>query len=156
LVSVSPTTSGFYRVLIGGGTLALYLLFTRRRLELSRTTITVLLSAAIFFALDLWFWHRSINYIGPGLATLLAGMLFLHQRPRRNQVIAIPLAGVGLALIVGLAAAGYGCRSRGGISRHPHACRCGLANQLRHSVPLQWHTGNHLLTLNQTRRPNHC
>lgn len=112
LVSVSPTTSGFYRVLIGGGTLALYLLFTRRRLELSRTTIAVLLSAAIFFALDLWFWHRSINYIGPGLATLLAnfqvffmmlaGMLFLHQRPRRNQVIAIPLAGVGLALIVGL------------------------------------------------------
>lgn len=112
LVSVSPTVSGFYRVLIGGGALALYLIFTRRRLGLSRRSWAILLLAAVFFALDLWFWHRSIGYVGPGLATLLgnfqvffmmlAGVVFLHQRPRPIQLIAVPLALAGLALIVGL------------------------------------------------------
>ena len=91
LVNVSPTVSGFYRVLIGGGALALYLLFTRRRLELSRRSFVILLLAAVFFAADLWFWHRSIGYVGPGLATLLgnfqvffmmlAGVVLLQQRP---------------------------------------------------------------------------
>jgi drug/metabolite transporter (DMT)-like permease len=112
LVSVSPTVSGFYRVLIGGGALALYLIFTRRRIGLSRQTVAVLMLSAGFFALDLWFWHRSIGYVGPGLATLLgnfqvffmilAGFLFLHQRPHARQLIAVPLALGGLTLIVGL------------------------------------------------------
>lgn len=68
--------------------------------------------AAIFFALDLWFWHRSILYVGPGLSTLLAnmqvfvmmaaGVLFLGQRPTLRQVVAVPLAIIGLAMVVGL------------------------------------------------------
>ena len=112
LVSVSPTVSGFYRVLIGGGALAIFLLVTRRRLALSRRTLLVLLAAALFFAADLWSWHRSIGYVGPGLATLLgnfqvffmtlAGCLLLGQRPAARQLIAIPLALLGLALIVGI------------------------------------------------------
>ena len=112
LVSVSPTSSGFYRVLIGGLALAAYLVFSGRRLQLSRRTWQILLLAAVFFALDLWFWHRSINYIGPGLSTLLAnfqvfimaaaGMILLQQVPRPMQLAAIPLAFFGLALIVGL------------------------------------------------------
>jgi drug/metabolite transporter (DMT)-like permease len=71
----------------------------------------LLLAASVFFALDLWFWHRSINYIGPGLSTLLAnfqvffmmiaGIVFLRQIPRPAQVIAVPLALLGLVLIVG-------------------------------------------------------
>jgi len=112
LVDVSPTVSGFYRVLIGGGALAIYLIVTRRRLDLSRTAAAILMACALFFAADLWFWHRSIDYIGPGLSTLLgnfqvffmmlAGVLFLHQRPNARQLIAVPLALTGLALIVGL------------------------------------------------------
>lgn len=112
LVSVSPTVSGFYRVLIGGGALALFLIFTRRRLELSRRSLAILMLSAIFFAMDLWFWHRSIGYIGPGLATLLgnfqvffmmlAGVLWLKQRPPGRQLLAVPLAVGGLALLVGL------------------------------------------------------
>jgi drug/metabolite transporter (DMT)-like permease len=112
LVSVSPTVSGFYRVLIGGGALALYLIFTRRRLELSRQSMAILLLGAGFFAMDLWFWHRSIGYVGPGLATLLgnfqvffmmlAGAVLLRQRPNVRQWIAVPLAVGGLTLIVGL------------------------------------------------------
>ena len=95
LVSVSPTASGFYRVVIGGGALALYLLVTRRRLGFSRRSIAILTLSAVFLAMDLWFWHRSIGYVGPGLATLLgnfqvffmmiAGAVLLHQRRRPSR-----------------------------------------------------------------------
>lgn len=112
LVDIPPTVSGFYRVLIGGGALALFLLFTRRRLDLSRSALIILFASALFFATDLWVWHRSIDYIGPGLATLLgnfqvffmmlAGAVLLHQRPHPRQLIAVPLALFGLALIVGV------------------------------------------------------
>ncbi|MCJ7590428.1 MAG: DMT family transporter [Woeseiaceae bacterium] len=111
LVDVAPSTSGFYRVLIGGTALVIYLLATRRRLHLSKRAWWLLIVAAVFLALDLWFWHRSINYIGPGLSTLLAnfqvffmmiaGIVLLRQTPRPAQIIAVPLALVGLALIVG-------------------------------------------------------
>ena len=84
LVSVSPTTSGFYRVSIGTVALALFLLFTGRRLALSGRAWAILMLAAVFFALNLFFWHRSILYIGPGLATLLANF----------QVFIMMLAGV--------------------------------------------------------------
>ncbi len=112
LVSVSPTTSGFYRVLIGGAALAVFLAFSGRRLDLSRRNWGILAVASVLFALDLWFWHRSIQYVGPGLSTLLANfqvfiMMFaaaflLRQAPTRLQVVAVPLAFVGLVMIVGI------------------------------------------------------
>ena len=102
LVTVSPTTSGFYRVLIGGGALAVFLLVTGRRLDLARRTWVILFLAAVFFSLDLWFWHRSIQYVGPGLATLLAnfqvfvmmfaGVVVLRSAPTRLQLVAVPIA----------------------------------------------------------------
>jgi drug/metabolite transporter (DMT)-like permease len=111
LVSVSPTTSGFYRVFFGGAALALFLVITGQRLQLSKRVWLILILSCVFFALDLWFWHRSINYIGPGLSTLLAnfqvffmmlaGVLILGQRPRPIQIVAVPLALVGLGMIVG-------------------------------------------------------
>lgn len=112
LVSVSPTTSGFYRVAFGAIALVLYLLLRRRSLKFPLVMWGMLAIASVFFALDLWFWHRSINYIGPGLSTLLAnfqvfimtiaGFVLYRQRPNSSQLIAIPLALAGLALIVGL------------------------------------------------------
>ncbi|MCH9693494.1 MAG: DMT family transporter [Gammaproteobacteria bacterium] len=111
LVDVSSTTSGFYRVLFGSAALVTYLLLTRKRLQLSRNAWIMLLIASVFFALDLWFWHRSINYIGPGLSTLLAnfqvfimmlaGIVLLRQIPTTKQMVAVPLALIGLLLIVG-------------------------------------------------------
>ncbi len=112
LVDVSPTTSGFYRVFFGGLALAIYLLATRRSMALSRRVWIALAAATLFFSADLWFWHRSILYIGPGLSTLLAnfqvfimmfaGIVFLKQKPHARQIVAVPLAILGLALIVGL------------------------------------------------------
>lgn len=111
LANVSPTTSGFYRVAIGGAALAVFLAFTGKRLNLSKRSWQILLASAVLFALDIWFFHRSISFVGPGLATLLsnfqiffmilAGMLLLGQRPSVVQMIAVPLALTGLGLIVG-------------------------------------------------------
>lgn len=111
LADVSGTTSAFYRVLFGGIALVVYLMATGKRLELSPRAWKLLLVASVFLALDLWFWHRSILYIGPGLSTLLAnfqvfimivaGVVLLRQKPSLLQVIAAPLALVGLAMIVG-------------------------------------------------------
>lgn len=112
LVSVPPTTSGFYRVLFGGAALAIFLIVTGRKLAFTRAAWIAVVGSAIFFALDLWFWHRSILYIGPGLSTLLAntqvffmmaaGIVFLRQYPSVRQLVAIPLAIVGLAMVVGI------------------------------------------------------
>ena len=112
LVDVSATTSGFYRVFIGGVALGLYLLVARKPLQFSRRVWQLLGLAAVFFALDLWLWHRSIIYIGPWLATLLAnfqvfvlmlaGIFVLRQKPTATQLLAIPLALAGLGMIVGL------------------------------------------------------
>lgn len=111
LANVSPTTSGFYRVAIGGAALAIFLAMTGKRFQLSRRSWQILSASAVLFALDIWFFHRSINLVGPGLATLLsnfqiffmllAGMLLLGQRPSIVQLIAVPLALIGLGLIVG-------------------------------------------------------
>lgn len=112
LSSVGPTSSAFYRVAIGGAVLALLVLLAKAKLSRSPAPLLLLAGAALFFALDLGFWHRSILAIGPGLSTLLAslqvffmaaaGFVFLGQKPARNQILAIPLAIAGLACIVGL------------------------------------------------------
>ena len=112
LVSVSPTSSGFYRVAIGSVTALLLLVLARQKLRLSRRAWLLVGLAGAFFSLDLFFWHRSIIYIGPGLSTLLAnfqvfimmfaGIVLLRQRPAATQLLAVPLAVVGLTMIVGL------------------------------------------------------
>lgn len=111
LSDVAPSVSGFYRVVFGSLALVTYLVVTRRGLHLSRRTWILLIVASVFFALDLWFWHRSILYVGPGLSTLLAnfqvfimmiaGIVLLRQIPSAMQLIAVPLALFGLAMIVG-------------------------------------------------------
>ena len=112
LVDVSSTSSAFWRLAIGGLVVAAYLLLSRRRLQFTTRVWQVLALAAVFLAADLWFYHRSIQYIGPGLSTLIAnfqvffmaaaGVVILRQPPTLRQLVAIPLALAGLALIVGV------------------------------------------------------
>jgi drug/metabolite transporter (DMT)-like permease len=112
LVSVSPTTSGFYRVAIGSATVVLIMILARQRLRLSGRAWVLVGFAGAFFSLDLFFWHRSIIYVGPGLSTLLAnfqvfimmfaGVVLLRQKPSATQLFAVPLALLGLAMIIGL------------------------------------------------------
>ena len=112
LVDVAPTASAFYRMLIGGIALTVFIAATGRSFRFNRVAFVAIVSAAVFFALDLWFWHRSVLYVGPGLSTLLAnfqvfamtavGIIFLGQRASVWQLVAIPVAMVGLALVVGV------------------------------------------------------
>ncbi len=112
LVDVSATASAFWRLAIGGIVIAAFLVAARKRLDLPARIWSVLVLAASLLAADLWFYHRSIQFIGPGLATLLAnfqvfvlaaaGFVVLRERPGARQLIAIPLALLGLSLIVGV------------------------------------------------------
>jgi len=111
VLSVPPAVSAFYRLLFGGGFLLLYVLATKRLLSKALTGLLAIFLAAAFFAADLWTWHRSIIYVGPGLATILAnfqvfflalaGVLFFGERWRWQLMIAIPMALLGLGMIVG-------------------------------------------------------
>ncbi|MFB3064612.1 MAG: EamA family transporter, partial [Gammaproteobacteria bacterium] len=111
VLSVPPTVSAFYRLLFGGGFLLLYILATKRSLARALTGLLAIFLAAAFFAADLWTWHRSIIYVGPGLATMLAnfqvfflalaGVLFFGERWRWQLMVAIPMALLGLGMIVG-------------------------------------------------------
>ncbi|MBU1187846.1 MAG: DMT family transporter [Gammaproteobacteria bacterium] len=114
LVDVSPSTSGFYRMLFGAGGLLLLLLLVPRWREQARRQLLLgwgwSALAALLFALDLWLWHRSIVRVGPGLATLLAnfqvfvmtiaGVLLFRERPGLRFFCALLLAMLGLWLLL--------------------------------------------------------
>ncbi len=112
LMEVPPTMSAFYRTLIGGLILLVLVLAQRRKLVPGRRAFFILALAGALFAGDLWVWHRSIDYVGPGLATLLgnfqvfvlalAGILFFGERMSWRLAVALPTAVAGLALIVGV------------------------------------------------------
>jgi drug/metabolite transporter (DMT)-like permease len=112
LAHVTPTVSAFYRVFFGGIFLMAILLARRERLWKGWPCLWLSLLAAIFFALDLYTWHRSIAYVGPGLATILGnfevflvpavGVLLYGERMTLRFVLSVPLAVTGLFMIVGL------------------------------------------------------
>ncbi|MEO1035180.1 MAG: DMT family transporter [Pseudomonadota bacterium] len=112
LADVAPTTSAFYRVAIGGAALVLVLLAIRQRPRFSTAVYAGLVLTGVWFTADLWFWHRSIRDVGPGLSTLLAslqvcfvtliGWLVFRERVLFRQWIAIPMALFGLSLVVGV------------------------------------------------------
>ena len=122
---VGPTMSGFYRMGFGGLMLlgGLVALGQWRRLRLAE--VGWLLVPGTAFAVDLVMWHRSILYVGPGLATLLgnfqvflmalAGWLIYRERLAWHFLAGIVLAFVGLYLLVGLDWSAVGAQYRLGV-----------------------------------------
>ena len=111
VADVAATTSAFYRMVFGSLALAA-LLATRPRMRAGfghGWAGSALIAA--FFTADMWFWHRSILYIGPGLSTLLAnfqvfvlaavGVLWFRERFGLRIAAAIALAFGGLWLLFG-------------------------------------------------------
>ncbi|MCP4665018.1 MAG: DMT family transporter [Deltaproteobacteria bacterium] len=125
LAHVGPTAAGFYRMLFGGMILWAAALVRRERLWHGFNHFLQLFICSIFFSLDLAFWHRSVYYVGPGLATLLAnfqvfflagfGILALGERPTWKTALSVPLAVAGLYLVVGINWAGLGSQYKIGI-----------------------------------------
>ena len=111
LVSIEPTVSGFYRMLFGSIALFIIYLIKNNENPLRKNVSKFIVLGAIFFSLDLWFWHRSIIYVGPGLSTLLANfqililpflaLIFFNQKTQRIQIFSIFLGLLGLFLITG-------------------------------------------------------
>ena len=112
LVDTPPTASAFWRALIGGLVLSAWVGLRGIPLLPPARACLGLAAAGTCLALDLTLWHQSIVLVGPGLATLLAnfqvffmalaGSMLLRERLGGAILIAIPLALVGLALVVGL------------------------------------------------------
>jgi drug/metabolite transporter (DMT)-like permease len=112
LAHVTPTIAGFYRVFFGGILVLIAALWKREITWRGWQHIMLGFLSGFFLALDLFFWHTSIQYIGPGLATLLGnfevflitavGALFLGERIGLKFIFALVMAFTGLFLIVGL------------------------------------------------------
>lgn len=126
LTPVGPTDSAFYRTLFGGLMLAAWVLASRAPVERrSGLALAALIAAGVLFAADLAVWHRSILYVGPGLATLLGnfqvfllafvGILFFREKARWELLLAIPMAVIGLGMIVGFEWASLDDQYRRGI-----------------------------------------
>ena len=111
LSDLQPTVSAFYRVFIGSIFLGVMVALNYQRYEDKFLINRYLVLACFFFALDLWFWHRSILYIGPGMSTLIVNFqifiipllsyFIFNLVPNRYQILAIFLGAFGLYLTLG-------------------------------------------------------
>ena len=109
---VAPNVSAFYRVFFGGAALLLAALYRRELRWFGLRHLLLSLLCGFLLGLDLWLYHYSIEYIGPGLGTILpnfqvfilaaVGVLFLKEPMRWIYLISLPLAFVGLFMIVGI------------------------------------------------------
>ncbi|HTA64598.1 MAG TPA: DMT family transporter, partial [Xanthomonadaceae bacterium] len=80
---------------------------------------------ALAFATDLFFWHRSILDVGPGLATLLgnlqvfmmalAGVLLHREKLGWRFLVGLAMAFAGLWLLIGQGWSGFDERYRTGV-----------------------------------------
>ena len=109
---VAPTVTAFYRMVFGGAILLLIVFITRLRLRLDRTSILLAAAGALSFSFDMTMWNRSIRLVGPGLATILVGcqvfpmaaigLAFYREKLTWQLALSVPLAIVGLMMIVGV------------------------------------------------------
>ncbi|HJW46139.1 MAG TPA: DMT family transporter [Lysobacter sp.] len=130
-VDIGPTASAFWRM----GLAALFLFAWIARpaarsftasVKPSPRVLGLLVVAALFFAVDLWMWHRSILYVGVGLATLLGnfqvfalagyGALVLGERGGWRLWVGLLLALSGLALLLAPGWTQFDARFRLGIA----------------------------------------
>lgn len=116
LAGVPPAVSAFYRMFFGGLTLLGLLAATGNLAAARRALAWPALACAVFFSADLLCWHASINYIGPGLATLVGNFqVFLvtivaavtaRRVPKAGFLAGMAVAVAGLYLVVGRGFAG--------------------------------------------------
>lgn len=113
LSHTSPSTGAFFRCLFALPPLLLVARYEERRW--GRRTLRqrgYAWVAGLFFAADLIFWHRSIDFVGAGLATVLSNTqvvlvgllawLLWREHPRRGTLVALPVVVAGIVLVSGV------------------------------------------------------
>jgi drug/metabolite transporter (DMT)-like permease len=111
LADVGPTSSAFYRMFFGGLMLAAITLASERKIWYGWRALKFMIVCGVFFAIDLTVWHRSVLFIGPGLATILAnfqvfflagfGIMVLREKITIRYALSVPIGLFGLYLITG-------------------------------------------------------
>ncbi len=128
-VEMGPTASAFWRMALAAGMLLPLLAIAVRRdgsaFAPTPRVLGLVAIAAVFFALDLWMWHRSILYVGVGMATLLGnfqvfalatyGALVLGEHGGWRLWAGLSLAIAGLALMLVPGWAGFDARFHLGV-----------------------------------------
>jgi len=124
---VSPSTAAFFRTAYAVPVLFLLWALVRRRDRRPASLRWMAGGAGLFLALDLAVWHRSIDLIGAGLATVLANtqVVFVglaawvihRERPTGLAFVTIPVVFAGVVLISGLGRAdAFGDDPLGGVA----------------------------------------
>ncbi|HEU4670036.1 MAG TPA: DMT family transporter [Dyella sp.] len=111
LAQVAPGASAFYRMLFGGLALFGWVAASGRWNPVRGRDVVLALLPAIGLAADLILWHRSILWVGPGVATLLTnfqvfllavvGVVAYRERLAPAFWPGMALALAGLWLLVG-------------------------------------------------------
>jgi drug/metabolite transporter (DMT)-like permease len=127
-VRIGPTASAFWRVALAATMLLAGLARPALRAgwRPAPQVLALVALAAVFFALDLWMWHRSILYAGVGLATLLGnfqvfalagfGALVLGEHGGWRLWAGLLLAIAGLALLLAPGWGAFDARFRLGVA----------------------------------------
>jgi drug/metabolite transporter (DMT)-like permease len=112
LSDVSPITGAFFREAYALPALVIIWLFRRSSDHRPASRRWIALGAGIALAADTIAWHNSIDFIGAGLATLIANTsvifvalgawILLGERPLRTTMVAIPVILVGVTLVSGV------------------------------------------------------
>lgn len=112
LSGADAVTGGFFRAALALPVLFVIWWLRRDQDQRPRRDRIITFAAGIAFGFDMWVWHTSIEYIGTGLATLLANTqvvfvaiaawLIFGDKPRRLVLAAIPVVLVGVALVAGV------------------------------------------------------
>lgn len=112
LADVSPSTAAFFRPAYALPVLLAGWLAVRQRDHRTTGERAFAMAAGVVLALDFTLWHRAIEQIGAGLATVLGntqvafvgvvGWLLLKERPSRTAILIVPVMFFGVTLISGL------------------------------------------------------